>query len=390
MEALRLGEETRLPLWREEHEALRTSARAFVEREIAPSVEDWERAEDFPRELFARVGDAGFFAMKFAPEWGGSGPDFLAEAVWVQELARGGSGGIGADLGAHSSLALLYVDAFGSDEQKERYLTPGIAGTSLGALAITEPGTGSDVASIATTARPDGEGGWRLDGSKVFITNGAWSDWLVVAARTGDEPGHRGLSLFLVDAGSPGVSRTRMKMLGWRTSHTGELHFDGVVLRSDSLLGELGGGFRAIMRNFTWERLSMSLAAVAAAERTLDVAIAYARERQAFGRAVAKFQVWRHRFADLATEIALGRTLTEHALRLYVNGEDAMRATAQAKLVTQRLAWKVADEAVQVHGGYGYMMEYPVQRWWRDARLGPIGGGTDEIMKEIIARNYGL
>ncbi|MGH3441572.1 MAG: acyl-CoA dehydrogenase family protein [Nitriliruptorales bacterium] len=380
---------TRLPLYREEHEALRTTARTFVEREIAPHVEEWEEARDFPRELFRTVADAGLFGMKFDERWGGSGADYLAEAVWVEELAGGGSGGVAADLGAHSQLAMLYVDAAGDDAQKERYLAPGIAGESLGALAITEPGAGSDVASIATRAERDGDG-WKLSGSKVFTTNGAWCDWIVVAAKTDPDAGHGGISLFLVDADLPGVGRQRMKLLGWRTSHTGELTFDGVALPGDSLLGGEGRGFYTIMGNFVWERLTMSLGAVAGAGRTLQAAIDYARQRTAFGRPVAKFQVWRHRFADLATEIALGRSLTEHALRLYVNGEDAVRAAAMAKLHTQRTAWKVADECVQVHGGYGYMMEFPAQRWWRDARLGPIGGGTDEIMREIIARTYDL
>lgn len=380
---------THLPLFEPEHETLRGSARSFVQREIAPHVEEWEAAEDFPRELFRQVGQAGFFGMKFAPEWGGSGPDFLAEAVWIEELARAGSAGVAADLGAHSSLAMLYVDRAGTDEQRARYLAPGIAGGSTGALAITEPGAGSDVAAIRTRAERVGDG-WRLDGEKVFITNGAWCDWLVVAAKTDPDARHRGVTLFLVDADTAGVSRQRMEMLGWRTSHTGELRFDGVELPADALLGEVGQGFYAIMANFVWERLSMSLGAVAGAQRTLEAAIAYARERSAFGRPVAKFQVWRHRFADLQTEIALGRSLTYHALRAFVAGEAAVREAAMAKLTTQRTAFRVADECVQVHGGYGYMMEFPAQRWWRDSRLGPIGGGTDEIMREIVATTMGL
>lgn len=382
---------TRLPLYGEEHATLRTTCAAFVAREIVPHVEEWERDEDFPRELFRTVGAAGLFGMKFDPVWGGSGPDVLAESVWVAELAKGGSGGVAADLGAHSQLAMLYVDRAGTDDQKRRYLASGIAGETIGALAITEPDAGSDVAGIRTRAERDGPD-WLLTGSKVFITNGAWCDWAVVAARTSPPPdgGHRqgGVTLFLVDA--DGIERRRMSMLGWRTSHTGELAFDHLRVPADAVLGEVGGGFAAIVENFVWERLSMAVGAVAGAERTLDAAIAYARDRSAFGRPVARFQVWRHRFADLATEIALARSLTEHVLRLYVAGEPAVREAAMAKLVTQRTAFRVADECVQVHGGYGYMMEFPAQRWWRDARLGPIGGGTDEIMKEIVARRYGF
>jgi alkylation response protein AidB-like acyl-CoA dehydrogenase len=380
--------ETALPLYREEHEALRASARSFVEREVAPHVDRWEEERDFPRELFAAVGAAGMFGMKFEERWGGSGPDRVAEAVWVEELSRAGSAGLGADLGAHSQLALVYVDTEGDDDQKARYLTPGIAGRSIGALAITEPGAGSDVAGITTRAERT-DAGWMLRGSKVFITNGAWCDWVVVAARTGaaDTDGRHGsLTLFLVDTDRAGVSRRRMEMLGWRTSHTAELTFDDVALPPDAVLGTVGGGFHAIVRNFVWERLSMSLGAVAGAERILAAAVTYADEREAFGGPIGRFQVWRHRFADLATGIAAGRALTEHALRLHVTGGDATRAAAMAKLHTQRMAHTVADECLQVHGGHGYTTEFAVERWWRDTRLGPIGGGTDEIMREIIAR----
>jgi acyl-CoA dehydrogenase len=399
------ADETVRPLFRPEHEELRTSARAFVEREIAPHVEDWERAEDFPRDLFRRAADAGFLGLKFDPAVGGSGPDLLAAAVWTEELARCGSGGVAADLGATTDLAALYVARSGSEELQQRYLPATLGGGLVGALAITEPAAGSDVAGITTRARRDGEG-WVLDGEKVFITNGAWCDWVVVAAKVspGDgaptEDPHGQITLFVVDGDDPGFSRRRMAMLGWRTSHTGELRFDGVRIGDEQRLGDVGSGFAQITRAFAWERLSMSLGAVSAAAKTLDLAIAYAREREAFGRPVASFQVWRHRFADLNTRIATGRALTHQALRLVVaqeeGGEGApdpavvLRTVAMAKLVTQRLAFDVADECVQVHGGAGYMMEYPAQRAWRDARLGPIGGGTDEIMREIVAKTYGL
>jgi acyl-CoA dehydrogenase len=393
------------PLFRPEHDELRATARSFVEREIVAHVEDWERAEDFPRELVARVGQAGFLGLKFDRSVGGSGPDLLAAAVWTEELARCLSGGVAADLGATTDLAALYVDRSGSEELRQRYLPRTLTGELIGALGITEPGAGSDVAGITTRARRDRDG-WLLDGTKVFITNGAWCDWVVVAAKVRPEDGapsddpHDQITLFVVDADSPGFGRRRMPMLGWRTSHTGELHLDGVRVGDEQRIGGVGSGFAQITRAFAWERLSMSLGAVSAADRTLELAIAYARERQAFGRPVASFQVWRHRFADLATRIATGRALTHQALRLVVaqhegvaGAPDAvavLRTVAMAKLVTQRLAFDVADECVQVHGGAGYMMEYPAQRAWRDARLGPIGGGTDEIMKEIVAKTLGL
>jgi acyl-CoA dehydrogenase len=389
-----------LPLFEAEHEELRTTCRRFVEREILPHVEAWERAEDFPRELFTTVGDAGLFGLNADERYGGSGPDPLAQAVWIEELARAGSGGVAADLGAHNDLAMLYVRRGGSRELKERYLPDSVAGRLVGALAITEPGTGSDVAALTTRARRDGSD-WILNGSKIFITNGAWCDFAVVAAKVSPDDGapsedpHGQITLFVVDADTPGFSRSRMKMLGWRTSHTGELAFDDVRLPDTQRLGGIGEGFAQITANFAWERLAMSLGAVSGAQGALDVAIAYAREREAFGRPVAGFQVWRHRFADLATRIAMGRALAHRALRLVVAAERdveavsptrVLRTVAMAKLYTQRLAFDVADECVQVHGGAGYMMEYPAQRMWRDARLGPIGGGTDEIMREIVSK----
>ena len=395
--------DTALPLFRPEHDELRASARAFVDREIVPHVEDWERAEDFPRELFRRVGDAGFLGLRFGPEVGGSGPDVLAQAVWVEELARCGSGGVAADLGASVDLAALYVANAGDADQRQRFLPPLLRGERIGALAITEPGAGSDVAGLTTRARRDGDG-WRLDGTKVFITNGAWCDEVVVAAKVSVADGaptedpHGRITLFLVRADDPGVGRRRLPMLGWRTSHTGELVFADVRLDDDRRLGTVGGGFGYITAAFAWERLAMSLGAVAAAARTLELGIAYAQQREAFGRPIARFQVWRHRFADLHTRIRTGRALAYRGLRLVaaqeagedVDATEVIRTVAMAKLLTQRLAFEVADECLQVHGGAGYMMEYPVQRAWRDARLGPIGGGTDEIMRQLIAKTLGL
>jgi acyl-CoA dehydrogenase len=385
------------PLFRDEHEAYREAARRFVANEIAPHAEEWETARDFPRELFAKVGTAGFFGPKFEETWGGSGPDYAAEAVWIEELSKGMTYGTASDLGAHSQLASLYIDRFGNDELKERYLRPSIDGTLLGALGVTEPGTGSDVNGIRTTARRDGDH-WVLNGSKAFITNGAWSDYVVVAARTSDNPGHDNLTLFVVDADSPGFERSRMRLIAWQTSHTGELFFNEVSVPDRNRLGDVGAGFRQIMNNFQWERVMMSLGAVALAELSLETAIRYARDRRAFGRPVIKFQVWQHRFADLAVRIRTGKALTYRALRLHVAAEndpevpreELVQLTSMAKLFTQRLSWQVADECVQVHGGAGALKEYPAQRLWRDARVGPIGGGTDDIMRNIIARTMGL
>ena len=377
-------------LFTAEHEELRGYVRPFVDRALRPHAEEWERDGDFPvRETFELAGDVGLFGAKYGSEDGGTGPDLVADAVITEELAGCGSGGVAAALGAHKDLGTYYLFRFGTADQRRRWLAPAVAGRLITALAVTEPAAGSDVGAILTKAQPDGDG-WVLSGSKTFVTNGPLADLVVVAAKTDPDAGHRGISLFAVERGTPGFGTARLDTVGWRTSHTGELVFEDCRVGPDALLGLPNEGFYHIMQNFQWERMVMALAAVTAASRTLDLAMSHARERSAFGRPVGKFQVWRHRFADLATEIEAARSLSYHALRMIVAGEDATREVSMAKWYATELDWRVADEALQVHGGYGYMMEFPVQRAWRDARLGPIGGGTTEVMKEIIGRSFGL
>lgn len=373
-----------------DHDELRAVIRQFVERGLRPHAEEWERAGDFPaRDVFRQAGTVGVFGAKYEAGYGGTGPDLIADAVITEELVGCASGGVAAALGAHKDLGPYYVGRFGTEAQKQRHLVPAIAGRRIGALAVTEPGAGSDVAGIAARAERCSKG-WRLNGAKTFITNGTIADFVVVAAKTDPTAGARGISLFVVEAGTPGFTAARVETVGWRTAHTGQLAFRDCELPEDALLGELNGGFGHIMANFLWERTVMALSAVAGARSTLDAAIAYGRERRAFGRPVVKFQVWRHRLADLATEIEAAASLTYAALRKVVAGEDAVREVSMAKWLACELDWRVADEALQLHGGYGYMMESPVQRAWRDARLGPIGGGSTEVMKELIARSYGL
>jgi alkylation response protein AidB-like acyl-CoA dehydrogenase len=376
-------------LFTSEHEELRRSVRAFVEKELLANAEAWEADESFPREMFRRVGELGFFGMKYPEDVGGSGPDALADAVVTEEFARCGSAGVSSSLGAHKDLACLYVFNFGNAEQHARWLAPALEGRLVGALGVTEPDAGSDVAGITTRARRDGND-WIIDGAKTFITNGAWADFVVVAAKTDPEAGYKGITLFVVDTDTPGFEARRIRMLGWRTGNTGEISLQGVRVQDSARLGDEGSGFYAIMQNFAWERLIMALGQVAGAERTYELAKSYALDRSAFGRPVGKFQVWRHRFADMATRIEAGRALTYNALRMYASGENPIREVAMAKMYTSEVAFHVADECVQVHGGYGYMMEFAAQRAWRDSRLGPIGGGTSEIMKEIIGKTYGL
>ncbi|HEY7282075.1 MAG TPA: acyl-CoA dehydrogenase family protein [Actinomycetota bacterium] len=380
----------RFGLFTEDHDALRSTVRDWVARELAPHAEEWERSGGFPvRSVVREAGSLGLFGAKYGEADGGSGPDVVADAVITEELARCGSGGVVAALGAHKDLGPYYVGRFGTDEQRGRWLAPAIRGERIGALAVTEPGAGSDVGGISTQAERHDDA-WRLTGEKAFVTNGSIADFAVVAAKTDPDAGNRGITLFVVDATIEGYSASRVSTVGWRTSYTGEIHLDGVRVGDDARIGGVNEGFALIMRNFQWERLAMALAAVSGAEETLRLAMAYADDRTAFGRPVSKFQVWRHRFADMGTEIEAARSLTYHALRMTVAGEDATREVSMAKWYTNELAWRVADEALQVHGGYGYMMEFPVQRAWRDARLGPIGGGTTEIMKEVIGRLMGL
>ena len=388
--ATRFATIPRAGLFTDEHDELRSVIRQFVGRGLRPHAEEWERAGDFPvREVFRQAGTVGVFGAKYEPEYGGTGPDLIADAVITEELALCGAGGVAAALGAHKDLGPYYVYRFGTEGQRQRYVVPAIAGERIGALAVTEPGAGSDVAGIAARAQRT-NGGWRLSGTKTFITNGPIADFVVVAAKSVPDAGSHGISLFVVEAGTPGFSVRRLDTVGWRTSHTGELVLQDCEVADEALVGEQDRGFFHIMANLQWERMVMALAAVAAAQATLDAAIAYGRDRKAFGRPVVKFQVWRHRLADLATEIEAARSLTYAAFRAIVAGEDAVREVSMAKWLATELDWRVADEALQLHGGYGYMMEFPVQRAWRDSRLGPIGGGSTEIMKEIIGRSYGL
>jgi alkylation response protein AidB-like acyl-CoA dehydrogenase len=381
------GEE--FELFRPEHQELRKNVRNFVEKELQPNSQEWERNESFPKEVFKRVGELGFFGLKYPDTVGGSGPDFLADAVVTEEFARAGSAGVSSSFGAHKDLATLYVFNFGTDEQHQRWLAPSIRGDIVGALGVTEPDAGSDVAGIKTRARREGDD-WVINGSKIFITNGGWADYVVVAAKTDPDAGHQGVTLFVVDADTPGFSAKKIRMLGWRAGSTGELSIADVRVPDSNRLGDVGAGFLAIMQNFAWERLIMALGQVAGAQLAYDVAKAYALDRHQFGRPVGKFQVWRHRFADMATRIEAGRALTYNALRLYMAGENPIREVSMAKLYTSEVAFHVADECVQVHGGHGYTTEFPAERALRDSRLGPIGGGTSEIMKEIIGKTYGL
>jgi len=376
-------------IFNQEHDAYRESVRAFVSRELAPHAEEWERAEDFPDQTFRRMGQLDLFGNKFEERYGGTGAGVVFEAVLVEELARCGSGGVAAGLGAHAQVALPPIASFGTEEQKQRWLVPGIKGEQVAALGITEPGAGSDVSGIATRAVRDGDD-YVLNGGKIFITNGCRADFVVTAVRTGEDP-HAGLSLIVVERETRGFDQsTRLDKLGWRASDTAQLFFSDCRVPAANMLGGEGAAFPMIMANFQWERLSLALGAVTGAEQTLRLATSHASERVAFDRPIVRFQAIRHKLVEMATEIELARHLTYHALWLYSQGRDAVKEVSMAKIAATECHTHVADEALQIHGGYGYMMEFPVQRAWRDARLGPIGGGTTQVMREIIAKAMDL
>ena len=380
-----------LPPFGEEHEELRETVSRFVSKEIAPHVDEWETAREFPRELYGRCAELGFLGLKFPEQYGGQGGTHLHDAIWVEELARsGGSGGVAAGLNAHASIALPPIFNFGTEEQKQRWLRPGIAGEKVGALGITEPGAGSDVAGISTTAERV-DGGYVVNGAKTFIPNGVPADFLVCACKTTQGGGHGGISFLVLEREMPGYEvAAKLEKMGWHSSDTGELAFSDVEVPAENLLGEENGGFKLIMANFAWERLLMAIGAVGGMQRLIETTVAYAKEREAFGRPIGKFQAIRHQVAEMALKAETARALTYNALRLFHTGQDCIRDVSMAKLVTQRSLLEVADQALQIHGGYGYMREYGIERAVCDARLGPIGGGTDDIMREILGKQMGL
>jgi alkylation response protein AidB-like acyl-CoA dehydrogenase len=379
-----------LPPFGEEHEQLRESIRRFIATELRPHSQEWEDERWFPNEVFHRMAELGFLGLKYPEEYGGEGGDYLHDAVLTEELPRAGSGGLSAGIGAHIGIATPPVWKFGTEDQKQRFLAPAIRGEKIAALGITEPDAGSDVAGIRTMARRV-DGGYVVNGSKTYITNGVRADFVVTAVKTTQEGGHHGISFLILEKDMEGYSVSRkLEKMGWHASDTGELAFNDVFVPEENLLGEENRGFYLIMANFQWERLLMALGSVGSMQSMLERTIAYAQERAAFGRPISKHQVIRHKIAEMALKYETGRAMTYNALRLFHEGHDAVKEVTMAKLATQRAAFEVADEALQIHGGAGYMKEYEIERAVRDTRLGPIGGGTDEIMKEILGKILGL
>ena len=373
----------------DEHDIFRKSFREFVERELTPYTSEWEHAESFPREVFKRMGELGYLGLSYPEELGGGGGDYWYNVVYGEELVRSGSAGVNMSLMVQTDMATPIIAAIGTREQKEEFLVPAIRGEKIAALGVSEPNAGSDVAAIRTTARRVG-GDFVVNGAKTFITNGTRADFITLAVRTGGD-GYGGVSLILFPTDAKGFRvAKKLKKIGNHASDTAELSFEDCRVPARNLLGEENQGFYYIMMNFQGERLIAAVSSVAGAQRAIDLGIGYARDRKAFGRPVVGFQVWRHELTQLLTEVEAGRWLTYRACDLFNRKEDAVKEISMAKLYCGELACRVADRVLQLHGGAGYMDEYPISRIWRDTRLITIGGGTSEIMKEIISKRVGL
>ncbi|MEZ4511703.1 MAG: acyl-CoA dehydrogenase family protein [Chloroflexota bacterium] len=367
-----------------EHDQIRQITRRFVEREMMPFVDAWEEAGSFPRELYQKAARVGILGMGYPEELGGTPGDlFMQVAVW-EELMRPGSGGLSAGLGS-LHIALPPILALGTPEQQERFMRPVLAGEKIAALAVTEPGGGSDVAGLATTAVLH-NGHYIVNGSKTFITSGCRADLVTTAVRTGG-PGAHGISLLVIEADTPGFSRSQpLKKMGWWASDTAQLFFDECRVPAGNLIGPENMGFYAIMANFQKERLQMSIVANMTAELALTACLDYVQQREAFGRPIAGFQIMRHKLVDMATELEVSREFTYRVAAKMNDGVDQVKEVSMAKLFATKMCDMVTYEAVQIFGGYGYMREYLVERLYRDSRILSIGGGTTEIMKEIVAK----
>ncbi|MBL8685382.1 MAG: acyl-CoA dehydrogenase family protein [Myxococcales bacterium] len=369
----------------DEHEQLRRSMRAFAEREIAPFAHQWEEAGEFPRELYNKAAKAGLLGLSYPEAYGGAAGDLTHVIVACEEMVLAGkSVGTTVGIGSHG-IAVPPILALGTEAQKQRWVPPVLRGEMVSALAITEPGGGSDVASLRTRAVRDGDH-YVVNGSKTFITSGARADFVTCAVRTGG-PGHGGVSLLVIERDTPGFSVSRrLEKMGWWASDTAELSFEDCRVPVANLLGDEGSGFVAIMMNFANERILIAAQCVAIAELALRETRRYVKERTAFGKTLSGFQVTRHKLSEMSTRLAAARALVYEVTVRHMRGESVASLAAMAKNTATDMCSFVCDEAVQLHGGYGYMREYVVERLFRDARLYPIGGGTREIMNEIIAK----
>jgi alkylation response protein AidB-like acyl-CoA dehydrogenase len=383
------GVQRRHFIFTEEHERLRESIARFVAKELAPHAEEWEETT-FPNWVFNRMGELGFLGLSVDERYGGQGGDYYANLVLAEEMGGSLSGGLSMGVAVHTDMAMPPILKFGTEEQKQEWVVPAVAGEKILCLGITEPDAGSDVAGIKTRAVRDGDE-YVINGSKTYITNGHRADVIVLVTKTDPDAGYDGFTLFLVPMDLPGVVREKkLEKLGMHASDTALLAFQDVRVPESAVLGQVGKGFYHIMWELQGERLIGAAGCVSGAQRCFDRTLQYAKERTAFGRQIGKFQVIRHKFAEMATKIESARQMVYTTAWRHQNGEYPVREISMAKLHASRIAVEVADECIQIHGGAGYMKEYGVERVWRDMRLNRIGAGTDEIMLDVIGRSYGL
>jgi len=370
----------------EEHEIFREQVRNFVNKEVLPHIDRWEEEELFPKSLYRRMGELGFLGIRYPEKYGGSNGDIWMTIAFCEELCRCHALGLPMSVLVHTDMSSTHIARYGTEEQRQQYLVPMIKGEQVCAIAVSEPAAGSDVAGIQTTAVRDGDS-YVINGSKIFITNSVHADVFCVAAKTQKDAGHKGVSMFIVERDTPGFRLAKkLKKLGNHTSDTGELVFEDVRIPRRNLIGEEGKGFYYIMGNFQDERLIAASMAVGAAQQALEDTIRYTRERKTFGKRVFDHQAVAHRLADMATELEAARQLTYYAADVLQRGGDCSTEVSMAKLFASEVANRLAYQCLQLHGGYGYIQEFPIERYFRDIRLSPIGGGTSEIMREIIAR----
>ena len=370
----------------EEHEIFREQVRNFVNKEIVPHIDQWEEEGLFPKSLYRRMGELGFLGIRYPEKYGGSNGDIWMTVAFCEEMCRCRAMGLPMSVLVHTDMSSTHIARYGTEEQRQQYLVPMIKGEKVCAIGVSEPAAGSNVGGIQTTAVRDGDS-YVLNGSKIFITNAVHADVFCVAAKTQKDKGHKGISMFIVERDTPGFRLAKkLQKLGNHSSDTGELVFEDVHIPRQNLIGEEGKGFYYIMGNFQDERLIAASMAVGAAQQALEDTLRYTRERRTFGQRLFDHQVVAHRLADLATELEAARQLTYYAADVLHRGGDCSTEVSMAKLFASEVANRIAYHCLQLHGGYGYIQEFPIERFFRDIRLSPIGGGTSEIMREIIAK----
>jgi acyl-CoA dehydrogenase len=369
----------------EEHQLFRNSLKDFLEKEVVPHIEKWEKTGTIERFIWKKFGEMGYFGLATPEAYDGLGLDLFYTVIFLEELQKINSGGFAAAMWAHAYLAMTHLNKEANHEQKLKYLQPSVMGDKIGCLCVTEPFGGSDVAGMRTTAVKQGDT-YVLNGSKTFITNGVYSDYMIVAAKTHPELGNKGISMFIVDSNTKGISVSKLDKLGWRASDTAEIAYDNVIIPASNLMGDEGKGFPYIMQHFALERLIMGVNAHARAEYALEYALQYMSERSTFGKTINKYQALRHRYADLYADMEICKAYNYSVTYRLNKGEYVVKEATISKLRSTKMADEVAYDCLQFLGGYGYMEDYPMARLLRDSRLGPIGGGTSEILREIIAK----